>query len=159
LVKTGSGSFSAAGTISVDNCFSSAYDYYKIYVNFTGDTTQNVDLRLRVGGSDNSSSNYSYEFSFLSGATNNAGRDASQTGFRMGTVFTGGEEMFSEITLFNPFLSQNTGLQVLNTSNAGTSVQLQTFFGSHAVASSFDGFTLYNGGNKTGKYRVYGFKN
>jgi hypothetical protein len=159
VVKVASGSFSAAGSISVDNCFSSAYDYYKIYVNFTGSSTQNVDLRLRVGGADNTSSNYSFQFSYLSSTTNNANRDASQTGFRIGTVFTGGEEMFSEIALYNPFLAQNTGLQVLNTSKAGTSVELQTFFGSHAVASSFDGFTIYNGGNKTGKYRVYGFKN
>jgi hypothetical protein len=159
LIKTGSGSYSATSSISVDNCFSSSYDYYKLYVNFTGTSTQNVDLRLRAGGADDSSSNYSFEFSYLSGTTNNANRDASQTGFRIGTAFSGGEEMFSEITLYNPFLAQNTGLQVLCTSKAGTANELQTFFGSHAVASSFDGFTIYNGGNKTGKYRVYGFKN
>jgi hypothetical protein len=159
VVKVGSGSFSAASTISVSNVFSSGYDYYKIYLDMVGTSTANVDLRMMVGGVDNSSTNYNFEFSYLNGATNNANRDASQTGFRIGTTFSTGERMYSEITLYNPFLAQNTGLQVLCTSKEGTSNELQTFFGNHAVATSYDGFFILNGGNKTGKYRVYGFKN
>jgi hypothetical protein len=162
VVKVASGSFSAASTVSVDNCFSSSYDYYKIFFDLSSGTTSNFDIRLRVGGVDNSTSNYNYQFFYGAGTTNTAGRDSSQTGIRVGTTFSGGEINYSEITVFNPFKAEITGFITQCASrnlSAASACEAQIFNGSHCVASSFDGFTILNGGSKTGKYRVYGYKN
>lgn len=162
VVKTASGSFSAASTISVDNCFSSSYDYYKIFFDLSSGSTANFDIRLRVGGADDSTSNYNYQFIYAAGTTNTVNRDSSQTGLRVGTTFSGGEINYSEITVFNPFKAEITGFitQVASRNlSAASACEAQIFNGSHCVASSFDGFTILNGGSKTGKYRVYGYKN
>ena len=59
ISSTGTVSFTSASTISLNDVFSTTYDNYRIIFRSTTSTTGQIKLRLRVSGSDNTTSNYS----------------------------------------------------------------------------------------------------
>jgi hypothetical protein len=168
-VGSGSGSvdalgnvtFTNASSISLNNCFTSVYDNYKILMN-TGDpaTNQLFTMRFRVSGSDNSSSIY-YRMNFgqgTSGSTSLLG--ATQTSFGLG--YAGATSHFmSFIDVFNPFVSTlKSGISGLGVGNnsAYNGITGWSISGWYDATTSFDGFSLLFGANTTGSVRVYGYR-
>jgi hypothetical protein len=150
-------SFSAVSSHSVNDCFSSTYQNYKVIVNITTSSQVVLQYRLRVSGADDSSSNYTNQYLVADSSTVVAGRSTNTTG-DLGQM-SGGSESYFDVSVYYPNQSNMTGVFTINGSKAGnayTRIQ-QSNFGPGTV---FTGFTLIpTSGTITGNVRVYGLRN
>ena len=153
-------SFSAVASASLPaNTFSATYDMYKIILEITNaSATGYFTSRLRASGTDNTTSNYSCCFSFMSHTANSIGDDfggASQTSFNKFSYLSSGGKLYADITLFNPFKSSETTYAGFFTTTANT----ETWWGGGRfnATTSFDSLTLIpSSGTITGNMSVYG---
>lgn len=153
--------FSAASSVSLNSCFTSAYDNYKVFISYSisGDST--LQLRMRVAGADNSAGSYGGFCRALSlggGAQNDLWiQTAVQTSVRIGDGSSG--KCTTSFEMMNPAIAQNTffanGSQY-DPSNTDAGI----WYGAHTTATAFDGLTIFPAaGTITGTIRVYGYQN
>ncbi len=145
-------SFSAVASQSFNDVFSATYNNYLIRGDIDDTSGAGANFRLRVGGSDNSSSNYRYSRIYI-GNTNATGltgeSNQTSTGFLLGDLST---QTGIEILLFSPFLTKLTTFrQGLNNDYSVTTS------GTMTVTTSYTGFTIVFGSSATGELSVYGF--
>lgn len=154
--------FSAAASVSVNNCFTSTYANYRVLINISA-ATANADfyMRYRVGGVDATGSDYVTQRIQQSGGT------VSGSG-------TGATQAYIGI-LSNPYPTASaTTIDVLDPQiaawskimgsymyqDSGTSVYNHYISVVHRAATAYDGFSLIpSSGNVSGTVRVYGYRN
>ena len=156
---TGAVSFTSASAISLNSCFTSVYDNYLIM--FVGDgstTAANLQFRMRVSGTDNSTSNSYISQSVQGNSTTVAGvRETTNYGV-LGQVGSGNPNAL-EMKLFRPFLTEKTAI-LAQLQQAEDVSRVRNMSGVHTQATSYDGITLFPGtGTFTGTIRVYGYRN
>jgi hypothetical protein len=164
VTASGQVTFSAASTVSLNGCFTSTYNTYKIYCDVTAQSAiENTYLRLRAAGTDNSSANYYHNGSGLesSSATSvTAQRSAGlvTAGFLLGYNNAPGS---FELTLFAPALVEKTRYVASNISAGATDIWCNQLAGLMSVTTAYDGFTLRPAasGTLTGRISVYGLRN
>jgi len=152
-------SFSAVASQSVNDVFSSTYDNYLIQLTLSGSTTDDVNMRMRVGGSDNSSTNYVRSY-FSQSSTSLTGQLISgETSFRQVARMRSGQSNFSQMTIINPFATAHTTIIQDNTDQVGTVNLLQTrIMHTMTVTTSYTGFTVIAAsGNITGSVSVFAY--
>jgi hypothetical protein len=166
---TGVVTFSGASTVSLNDVFSATYDNYRIIINSNNSTVsaQSNFLRMRVGGADNSSSNYRWSGSYIFDNAATPGVN-SQASNGLGTSFysgasssTAGFTAFTVLDLSNPFATKHTSYSGIAYSydQFGTRGGVDTQGGVMSVTTSYTGFTIVSGsGNITGTISVYGYK-
>ena len=159
---TGAVTFSGASTVSLNGCFTSTYDNYKIYVsNLSCSGNQTVRLRLRASGTDLSSAVYFWQRIEAASTSLGAGRGNDDTSHRFGDVSTDADTNSYTMDLSSPFLSRKK--QIITTGQehrSGTGGILHQSGGIISSTVSHDGFTLFPAsGTITGTIRVYGYKN
>ena len=151
---------SAVASQSVNDVFSSAYNNYLLHLNITGSTTlTGVDMRLRVGGVDNSSTNYARSQLLQDSTTVTGSRNTSQTSWTNVTGIISTERTFTQLTVTQPFATLHTGAiaDIIESINSGV-YQKRSVFGTN-VTTSYTGFTLTpSAGTMTGTIAVYGYK-
>lgn len=157
LVHITTTTFTSVSSVSVDNCFSSSYNYYMIKSNYNG-TDNPCRLRLRVAGSDASGANYARQV-LSAGGTSIAGtRLSSETTWggafrRMQTSVTN----FSEMWIAHPFNTYNTASWNTNSKASEALLDVETVYYIHDVETSYDGFSaILDGGTMTGTISVFG---
>jgi len=168
-VGSGSGSvdtngavtFSAASSISLNGCFTSAYQNYKVLVTITSVATGNIECRLRASGSDDSVATYNHGvFQYNSG--NSSGGFAANTSLNRWIV-TSGSSTITPVTIsmdiFMPQETQRTSMSLLAQGSDGTNYNSYFGAGVKAATTSFDSVSYIFAGNSTGTIRVYGYKN
>lgn len=163
LVLTGSATFSASSSVSVNNCFSASYDNYRIIYDTTSNSSGSLlYFRLRVSGTDNSASVYSSMVYQIYTAGAGAGVHIASSGNTQFTLLISTSTAINtgSFDVKNPFIAEYTSLlgQVdFNSSSVGDSQLTEAH--RHNSATSFTGFTLYpNTGTISGKVAVYGYK-
>lgn len=154
---------SISNTTSVNNCFSATYLNYKMVLNnLVNGAADQVEVRMRASGSDNTSSVYSYinlGQNTSTGGTQNLGVGQNTNKFYLGYGNNYANGMNLSIDFFAPFAATNThygpGIFWNNqVSYAGI------IAGVHASTTSFDGFTIYpTTSTLTGTYKIYGYAN
>jgi hypothetical protein len=158
----GNVTFSGASSISLNGCFSSVYDNYRIIIsNLSFSTTTYIGARLRVSGTDNSSSNYLYSMpSYTSGGTAENSYSAGLTTSFNEVARASVDTTTGVYDLIEPFLTRNTLITGLNIWNrSSTLINGNTYLGALKNSISYDGFTLFpNSGTISGTVRVYGYK-
>ena len=157
----GTVSFSAASTVSLNGCFNSTYDNYRILCRFTDTASggSNIDMKLRLSGTDNSdASSYKFQVASFDGGGSNIGRYALTYMIIGGSDATSGQINSWYLDMFSPALATATGVQSYGLSNNNNSY-LRLVVGNHAVATAFDGFSFSSSGNMTGTISVYGYNN
>lgn len=156
--------FTTASAVNINNCFSSTYQAYRIVSSISSPTSDCVfKIRLRVNGTDSTSSYFGTKISVNDSGTVGAYGDVNASALAMfsidsantGTVYS----IFTD--LINPFATSVTTFFMNNNgvSNAGT---FNAYIGGgyHNVSTSYDGFTIYpEAGTVSGTVRVYGMKN
>ena len=152
--------FSGMTTLSINNCFSATYKNYRIVTEFIGSTGNNLLIRMRNGGTDDTTNNYRWAMNYISAASGAIGNQDFGNTLTYGAigwnVGASGQYQGTSCDVFNPFAAQITSIS----GNGTGSTNGMLFFNTHYVASSFDGFTVYpSGGNVTGSIRVYGYQN
>jgi hypothetical protein len=155
-------SFSASSAVNVNDVFSATYENYLIMLNVTGGTTDDyVKVRLRVSGSDDSSSNYFWSWmgnaSAYTAYDSQGGSSANgfQTYYRSPTQ----NAYMGIMTMNNPYLSQRTSTNWQWSAMNGSSYNgIQQGGGVFNANTSFTGFSIVpSSGNITGKVAVYGY--
>jgi hypothetical protein len=149
--------FSAVSSVSFNNVFTSTYRNYYVVADFLGSANDGCRVRLRVSGSDNSTSNYNNQRFNADGSGVNAVRGSSSTQWNVMDTTTGGSGGF--FVFYNPQTSNKSALVMLGYSGGGTPTLSGNgnFFD---ATTSFDGFTLFpSTGTITGQIRVYGLAN
>ena len=156
MVLLNTTSFSAVASQSINDVFSATYKNYKIFANInhsTGNT--GLALRLRVGGSDNSTAS-SYTTIQVRGTgssaivTTPAAANIASVGAISNTLINGIEGAF-----YSPFEATATGFQFNSLNTDGPQIYLNS--GNHNQTVSYDGFTLsVASGTITGTVRIYG---
>lgn len=145
-------SMSAVSSQSINSVFSSTYDNYRILINATT-LTGTLQMRFRVSGSDNSTSNYKmdlYGTALWTDSTYSGYRESGSTNFN--NIAESSPASIS-LDIMNPFATQKTFLHGQTSQNdRGRSYQ-----GIFDATTSFDGFTLLPGTNITGTVSVYGY--
>ena len=162
--SNGAVTFSGVSSITLNGCFSSTYENYKIIVNITGVSTQmDILMRLSVSGTDNSSAVYSRGgvYNYIN-STPTALASVGDTKWQLGFVNsgTGSKNAFS-IDVYRPNIVAETTASALGVWN--NNVTFAGFFCGylHDSATSFNGFTVYpnTGTISSGTIRVYGYNN
>lgn len=148
----------ASSGINIDDVFSADFRNYKIFLNVSGSLNEAVNIRLRTGGSDNSTAN-SYVMQYVSAnSTTISGARVTTT---LGQISTYGSSLNSsaEVTIFNPFLSVPTVIQSHSAASESNAF-LRVYAGTHNQSTSYDGFSLYPGSGTftIAKLSVYGIK-
>jgi hypothetical protein len=142
----------------VNDVFSATYTNYKILVSGIKTTASDVELRLRVGGSDDNTSNYHRQRLAVTG---NSVAGLRTTGSTIAVLGESGTTEFAIITeCFRPFLAVPTLFYSANTYN-GTSPITMTHGNVHNVSTSFTGFTIFSAVSGTftsGQIQVFGYK-
>jgi len=151
--------FSAVSSVSLNNVFTSTYDYYRVLFEFKPSTATTHTMRMRVGGADSTSVVYANisQRQYSTAVTQNAGSVGNSIDFTYGPWGT--EQYIGQFEFYNPAKASNTGW--INTSATWTTSAIQIFnSGFHKSTTVFDGFSFIGAaGNFTGIIRVYGYKN
>jgi hypothetical protein len=156
LVHIETRTLTATSLENFNDVFSSTYDNYRILIRIIASTSTNTQIRLRVGGVDNSTANSYVTQNLLANSTTvSASRNTDTSGQLMGVetnLLTLGL-----IDISQPFLASPTGWYTLNMlpiSNAS----LRNWAGTHNQTISYDGFTIFPAsGNITGQISIYGY--
>ena len=150
-------SFSAVSSVSINNCFSGDYDNYRVLV-FSTTASGAVDLRfrMRTGGADDTSANYSNQFLDGTNTTVSAARLTGQTLGVIGSSSTSGG--WVSIDVYRPFIAAATCLSSVSAFGA-TGPGATIYSAAHNVATSYSSITFLPGSSTlTGSVSVYGYK-
>jgi hypothetical protein len=149
-------SFTGVSSQSINDVFSATYQNYKVLFTGTASTNINIDLRLRVGGADNSTaSSYVGQYLQANSTTVTAVR-ATSTSILLG-VYSDSQRSSLDINLFYPFTATPTNLSALSSSGESGALLRQTV-GTHNQSTSYTGFTLLaSSGTITGEISVFGY--
>jgi hypothetical protein len=156
--------YSGASTISVNNVFTSAFDYYKIILTNDSLATSsgNVHIKFRVAGIDSSAS-YSWGALGIDQNGNQLGNQGSNqsTGFLVAQTRSANGTFAFSMDVQNPATTAQTQVQYIFTSNNVTYNTVEGCFvgGQHAVNTAYDGFSIIAPANIAGKIKVYGYRN
>ena len=157
-VSGGAVSFSAATTVSVNGCFTSTYDNYRIILSVLPTVSNDADIRLRVGGTDNSTAS-SYVIQRLSAGSTTV--TAARTTSSAWAAWQANTAQYNSASfeVFRPFIVGTTQLQTLLVSS-DTNAYMAMYVGTHNQSVSYDGISfIYPSGTITGTLRVYGYRN
>jgi len=152
--------FTTAGTVSVNGCFTGAYDNYMIEFNESARSGSiSTFMRMRVGGSDSSAANYAFK-NLAIGASSNTVTWSAQANGLTATSFqlSNGDSSLNSylMNVSSPFLAAITKIGFV----VGNTAALQVISAAFTAATSFDGLTIYTGsGTITGTLRIYGLRN
>lgn len=151
---------------SVNSCFSSTYQNYVILFSaYCATSANNPTFKLRASGTD-STTGYYIAFQSVNwtsggtatGYTNNGGSWDQRP---LGSLDTSSTSLSgTTMTLYSPFAATNTAFTASYLdARTGANNGAGSTGGVHAVATSYDGFTITNATAMTGTVRVYGVAN
>ena len=154
----------AASTTNINNCFSATYKNYKVVMNLSASAAAHLYFRWRVGGTDDTTSNYNtaYYYTLLTGAGVGNGRSSAAQAHDLqvsGNMISASVDM----TIYQPFESGYTST-TFNNVNGETSINTPySFVGAtqFLVNTSFDGISIFSGSavTFTGSIKIYGLQN
>ena len=144
----------SSSTVNVNSVFSGTYQNYTVYFQLIGAGGSTDDLRMRVGGADNSNaSTYIVQKLDVSNTTVTASRVTSNL---FDNVFlTSAANAINRINFYQPFEAEQTAVE-FNSGINGEEIKIA--YGRQTNSTSFDGFSLLFAGAVTGTVWVYGWK-
>lgn len=161
LVLTGSASPSAASSVSINNCFTSAYENYRIIGAFTNASgTGSITARLRAASTD-TTTNYTGQIteSYTSSVATTLNPSGTDDWYITDVNATYPIPSFS-FDVYRPQTAQKTTFTGLNIyQNTGALLVSQYAAGIQTSTTQFDGITILSSVNITGTIRVYGYTN
>jgi len=151
--------FSAAGTVNVNDVFSSTYDNYKIIIKNSAGSIPGLSIRLRVSGADNTTSNYnSTIIETVSGTSTVFPRFQTNASSFLNGDIACRNTAFHTWDVAAPNLSQETSFGGF-WSTEDTGWRSGVISGMFNATTSFTGFSFYGAsGTITGVVTVYGYQ-
>jgi hypothetical protein len=157
-----SSTFSAVASVSVNSCFSAAYENYRIVIGLLGSVAASNDLNLRVraAGTDLSGAVYASSYIFNS-QTGGPSRSYTAAGTSGVLGYTNDYKSLVAGDMGSPFATERTTFTGTHmTLGSGAASQAGSLGIVVNNATSYDGFSLISAtGTITGTLRVYGYSN
>jgi len=148
-------SFSAVASQSVNNVFSATYDNYLVTCSLASSAVDNLNFRLRLSGTDNTTSNYNYQELRAEGVNVVSQRVGGASTYKLGVMEANNRNYFN-LYLSNVAKAQNT---IIISEFARGEPSLYFEKGNHVVSTAFDGFSLLPAsGNITGFVSTFGYR-
>ena len=140
-----------------DPVFTSSYDLYKIYWEFTGTSGESLQLQMRLDGSSNNESLYAHQQIAVDSTSVTASRQTSQTSGACG-VIRNGVRNFGFIEIYGASLA--TATQYASFSNdQGNTISFRQNFGIHDKSTAYNGITFFpTSGTIDGTVTILGVK-
>jgi hypothetical protein len=148
--------FTGAGDVSVNGCFTADHDNYLVVVRLVASTATALFARLRSSGTDASGSDYDRQNLSASNTSVTGSRNtANNNGVRFHR--NGGSYDGSHNYFYGPYLSQPTATRCVNVSS-DSGATIEDAANTHSLSNSYDGFTMRNnsGYTVTGSMTIYG---
>ena len=165
LVFLTGASFTAAATVSLPAAtFSATYENYLMFFDITNSSTDiALTMRFRVGGADNSTSNYNNGFTGLDnvGITQTKTQNGG-TSFALSDISTGVDRQIMNLNIANPFDTSKTEINgfVGRQPTPTSGFAVMSGGGVFNATTSFDSLSIIcSTGNIDGNYRIYGYAN
>lgn len=167
----GTGSIGANGTvtfttctaISLNGCFNSTYDNYKVIVEGTRSTNNAIYMRYRASGVDTPTTGSVHGNSYIrnTGGTPTIGVSASNLDYFDFLGTTDSQSYFLDMSINDPFTTNNTLSITSMVNGLYATVQLVgNHWGRMPNSTIYDGITFFpSTGNISGTIRVYGYRN
>lgn len=158
-------SFQGSRSVSVNGCFNSTYDNYKIVLNQDiSEGNQNLFIRFRSAGIPNSSSTYSSAILIIgSSVTGGSGGQLTSSGIIGKVTSSLAAGANATIDVCSPFINQMTTYTSATGSAFFATGQTEMYYiyGTQLSRTSFDGFTIFSSSSflLTGSLRIYGYRN
>jgi hypothetical protein len=150
--------FANATSFNLNGVFSSGFRSYRIVYRVTVSQTTDINMRMRLSGTDNTSGYFTSGWNYTSGSTG-SGYSGANIGFMVFGNGIIGWSVCGQLDLHNPFLTEITKGTFNSSGHNGG--QPTGYFGglAHNNATSYDGFTIYpnTGGVLNGTIQVYGY--
>lgn len=151
-----------ASSVSINSCFSTTYEVYRIHfinpIAATG-ASQNLRLRLRLSGTD-ATTNYNRQYLDANSTTLTGARVTAQTSTEfMGISADGCSAGYMDI--FNPALAQVTQFIALSLGGSATNtLGVNLYVANHTTATAYDGITFFPQTNafNGGTIKIYGYR-
>lgn len=161
LTLIASATGSAVSSVSINGCFTTAFDFYRIVYKITGSAADRLNIRMRVSAADNTSANYARQRAGGSGTTADANRLTGETALQIGNTLNA-DQSWGHVDIYYPAVAVPTLITAVNGYNVTTPVA-DTFVGAHNVSTAYDGLTIYPATGTittpTNGIRVYGLQN
>ena len=163
LVLVSSATFTTATTASINNCFTSTYENYRVVISgfSTSSTSANILMRFRNAGADRITQ-YQFAMRGLDAGNNSKddyGGGYGSTGFFGSSPVYAGDVTSSTWDVYTPATS-NRSYITFTTAYYPGSFAVRTGMIAHDSTVSNDGFTVYpSNGTVSGNIRVYGYRN
>jgi hypothetical protein len=152
-------SFSAVSSVTPASAvFSSTYDNYLFrFNNLTASTNAFIGMRMRVGGTDYSGTEYRRQAFQVSGTVGDPFRETGLTSFNYMTYVNTGVSNVLQLELQNPYNTQVTsGFAIGSQAPNGNIEAYSNWYGLNTT-TSYDSFTIIpTTGTITGSISVYG---
>jgi len=157
LVLTGTLTISAATSGTLNNCFSSLYDNYKLVIAVSAATASDMTMQLTAGGIA-ATTGYLSQRIYNSSASALA-TDQNVLGTDEWIYATGGSSSTglgsAEATIYGPAIAAATAYTA---HSFGNSI-IYLSGGNHSTATAYDGIKLLHSGSASLKLKVYGYLN
>jgi hypothetical protein len=162
LTLISSTTFTSSSAHNVNDVFSTTYQNYLVQINMDAPSATGYNqLRLRVGGADNTTSNYFWSgiYNVSNNTTPSGEGGAAQSSFTYAYVESAATAQMT-INICNPFETKATTYTNTSARTNGSQSIIYYNGGAFNATTSFTGFTLFPAsGTITGKVRVYGYSN
>jgi hypothetical protein len=158
LIHIKTESFTGASAVNVNDVFSADFDRYVVIPTYVGSANAQCNVRLRVSGADDSSSNYQRQvFNVTDTATafqRITGQNSMNNAFGHGTTSNG----LVFFDFHRPFNTSFTYATCLGSIGGGDSLNAEQSTYRFVQTTSFTGFSIIVGsGNITGQLDVFGY--
>jgi len=147
-------SFSGVTSQSINNVFSATYDVYRLVFVLNESTDGTIILRLRVGGSDNSTAS-SYTSQFVQGASSSV-TSGAETESYWNLFAANTSRSIATYDIAQPFVATPTALIGMGARTG----RITSRFSHHNQSTSYDGFSILDVGGVTtltGYLQVFGY--
>jgi|688.fasta_scaffold123663_5 hypothetical protein len=152
-------SFSGVTTVNVNDVFSATYDNYKLKLWFFGASASGaLSFRYRVGGADNSTSNYARQYLVAGSTAVSAARESGATSHILNNVQL--NYHYADYEIFNPFATNFSTQHCTEYYRADQNQNSEYWVKGNIfqATTSFTGFSLISSGAAiTGKLQVFGY--
>jgi hypothetical protein len=162
MVLVATASPSAVASVSIDNCFTSTYQNYRIVFALTGATgiTAALSMKLRASGTDTSTNYVSQLFEAYSATSTSTLNPSGTDEWYVANLAPGQLDSAFAIDIYRPQTATKTSYSGLSTVNYPSPFVLQTIGGVQTDSTQFDGATFsFASTNFSGNIRVYGYAN
>jgi hypothetical protein len=155
-----SATFSAAASVSLPaSTFTATYSNYRIiFVATLFSAENNVTMRMRAAGTDNTVANYDYSMvGYNTSSTLNGVQDLAQTSAVVASGLVSGTGL--SLDIYNPQATERTRFTMTSYGKSiGSSLASPlSGGGSFTGTTSFDALSFLSASNMTGRYAVYGY--